>query len=137
MKVEPYLFFDGRCEEAIQFYQSTLGATDVVLMRFKESPEPHQPGTVPPDAERKIMHANFRIGDTTLMASDGRCLGQPRFEGFALSLSADDDAEAERLFEALADGGQVQMPLAKTFFSSHFGMVADRFGVLWMVIVAQ
>jgi PhnB protein len=137
MKVEPYLFFDGRCEEAIQFYQSKLGATDVVLMRFKESPEPHQPGTVPPDAERKIMHANFRIGDTILMASDGRCLGQPRFEGFALSLSADDDAEAERLFEALADGGQVQMPLAKTFFSSHFGMVADRFGVLWMVIVAQ
>jgi PhnB protein len=137
MKVEPYLFFDGRCEEAIQFYQSTLGATDVVLMRFKESPEPHQPGTVPPDAERKIMHANFRIGDTTLMASDGRCTGQPRFEGFALSLSAADDAEAERLFEALADGGQVQMPLAKTFFSSRFGMVADRFGVLWMVIVAQ
>ena len=137
MKVEPYLFFDGRCEEAIQFYQSKLGAADVVLMRFKESPEPHQPGMVPPGAEDKVMHANFRIGDTTLMASDGRCMGQPSFQGFALSLLAADDAEAERLFAALADGGQVQMPLAKTFFSSRFGMVADRFGVVWMVIVEQ
>ena len=105
-------------------------------MRFKDSPEPPQPGMVPPGAESKVMHACFRIGDTAVMASDGRCLGQPSFQGFSLSLTAADPAEAERLFATLADGGQVQMPLAKTFFSPRFGMVADRFGVSWMVVVA-
>ena len=136
MQVQPYLFFDGRCEEAIEFYRNTLGAEVTMLMRFKDSPEPQQPGMIPPGAEDKVMHANLQIGDSTLMASDGRCLGQPSFQGFALSLTAPDDAEAERLFAALADGGQVQMPMSKTFFSSRFGMVADRFGVGWMVIVA-
>ena len=136
MQVQSYLFFDGRCEEAIEFYRTVLGAELTMLMRFKDSPEPHEPGMCPPGAENKVMHASLRIGDTTVMASDGRCLGQPDFHGFALSLTAPDDAEAERLFTALADGGQVQMPLAKTFFSSRFGMVADRFGVGWMVIVA-
>ena len=135
MQVQPYLFFDGRCEEAIEFYRNTLGAEVTMLMRFKDSPEPQQPGMIPPGAEDKVMHANLQIGDSTLMASDGRCLGQPSFQGFALSLTAPDDAEAERLFAALADGGQVQMPMSKTFFSSRFGMVADRFGVGWMVIV--
>lgn len=108
-----------------------------MLMRFKDSPEPHEPGMVAPGAEDKVMHASLRIGATTVMASDGRCLGQPNFQGFALSLTAADDAEAERLFAALADGGQVQMPMSKTFFSSRFGMVADRFGVGWMVIVEK
>src|SRR4029077_19679252 len=108
-----------------------------MLMRFKDSPEPHQPGMIPPGSENKVMHAGFRIGDTTLMASDGRCLGKPNFQGFALTLSVPNDAEADRLFAALGDGGQVQMPLAKTFFSSRFGMVADRFGVSWMIIVAS
>ncbi|MEO6352130.1 MAG: VOC family protein [Oxalobacteraceae bacterium] len=136
MLVQPYLFFDGRCEEAVAFYRKTLGAEVTMLMRFKESPEPHEPGMIPPGSEEKVMHANLRIGDSTLMVSDGRCLGQPSFQGFALSLTAPDDAEAERLFAALADGGQVQMPMSKTFFSSRFGMVADRFGVGWMVIVA-
>ncbi len=136
MQVQPYLFFDGRCEEAIEFYRSALGAEVTTLMRFKDSPEPHEPGTVPPGSENKVMHASFRIGDTTVMASDGRCLGQPSFQGFALSLPAPDDAGAERLFASLADGGQVQMSLAKTFFASRFGMVADRFGVSWMIIVA-
>ena len=136
MKVEPYLFFDGRCDEALEFYRRTLRAEVEMLMRFKDSPEPHQPGMVPPGSENKVMHASFRIGDTTLMASDGRCLGKPSFQGFALSLSVPNDAEAERLFAALGDGGQVQMPMAKTFFSSRFGMVADRFGVSWMIIVA-
>jgi len=136
MKVEPYLFFDGRCDEALEFYRRVLRAEVTMLMRFKDSPEPHQPGMIPPGSENKVMHAGFRIGDTTLMASDGRCLGKPNFQGFSLTLSVPNDAEAERLFAALGDGGQVQMPMSKTFFSSRFGMVADRFGVPWMVIVA-
>ena len=135
MQVQPYLFFDGRCEEAVEFYRSRLGAEVTMLMRFKDSPEPPQPGMVPHGSENKIMHSSFRIGDTTVMASDGRCLGKPSFQGFSLSLDAPNEAEAERLFAALADGGQVQMPLTKTFFSPRFGMVADRFGVSWMVIV--
>ena len=137
MLVQPYLSFDGRCEEAIEFYRSTIGAEVTMLMRFKECPAPAEPGMVPPGAGDKVMHMSFRIGDTTVLASDGRCLGQPNFQGFALSLTVPSDAEAERLFTALADGGQVQMPLGKTFFSSSFGMVADRFGVGWMVYVAS
>jgi PhnB protein len=136
MQVQPYLFFDGRCEEAIEFYRSALGAEVAMLMRFKDSPEPPQPGMVPPGSEDKVMHSSFRIGDTTVMASDGRAQGRPSFRGFSLSLTVPDDGEAERLFAALADGGQVQMPLTKTFFSSRFGMVADRFGVSWMIVVA-
>src|SRR5262252_3348598 len=116
MKVETYLFFDGRCDEALEFYRKHLGAEVTMLMRFKESPEPHQPGMIPPGAENKVMHANFRIGDTMVMASDGRCQGQPNFQGFALSLAAQSDADAARLFAALGDGGKVQMPLTKTFF---------------------
>jgi PhnB protein len=136
MQVQPYLFFDGRCEEAVEFYRKTLGAEVTMLMRFKDSPEPHQPGMVSAGSEDKVMHASFRIGDSAVMASDGRCLGQPSFEGFSLSLTVPDDAEAERLFTSLSDRGKVQMPLTKTFFSSRFGMVADRFGVSWMVYVA-
>ena len=136
MHVQPYLFFDGRAEEAIEFYRSALGAESITFMRFKDSPEPHAPGMVPPGAENKVMHASFRIGNTTVMASDGRCTGQPSFKGFSLAIAAPSDAEAEKLFAALADGGQVQMPLTKTFFSPRFGMVADRFGVSWMVYVA-
>lgn len=137
MQVQPYLFFDGRCEEAIEFYRKTLDANVTMLMRFKDSPEPPQPGMIPPGAENKVMHAEFVIGDTTLMASDGQCMGKPSFQGFSLSLSVADDAKAEQLFTAMSDGGQVQMPLAKTFFASRFGMVADRFGVSWMIIVAS
>jgi len=137
MLVQPYLFFDGRCEEAIAFYRSALGAEVTMLMRFKESPEPPQPGMVPPGAEDKVMHSSFRIGTTTVMASDGHCAGRPSFQGFSLSLTVPTDAEADQRFAALADGGQVRMPLTKTFFSSRFGMVADRFGVSWMVIVVS
>jgi PhnB protein len=136
MQVQPYLFFDGRCEEAIEFYRKALGAEVTMLMRFKDSPEPPQPGTCPPGAGDKVMHMSVRIGETTVLASDGRCLGKPSFQGFSLSLTVPNDAEAERRFAALAEGGQVQMPLTKTFFSSRFGMVADRFGVSWMVYVA-
>ena len=135
MQVQPYLFFDGRCEEAVEFYKRALGAEVEMLMRFKDSPERPPPGMVPPGREDKVMHACFRIGDTAVMASDGRCQGQPSFQGFSLSLTAADEAEADRLFGALAEGGQVQMPLGKTFFSPRFGMVADRFGVSWMVVV--
>ncbi len=134
MQVQPYLYFDGRCEEALGFYRKALGAEVVMLMRFKDGPER---GMAPPGAEEKIMHSSFRIGDTTIMASDGRCLGNPNFQGFALSLEAASDGEAERLFSALGDGGQVQMPLTKTFFASRFGMLADRFGVSWMIIAGR
>ncbi len=133
MLVQPYLFLDGRCEEALAFYRKALGAEVEMMLRFKESPDP---AMVPPDGGDKIMHACFRIGDTRVMASDGRCLSQPTFQGFALSLTVNDEAEADRFFGALSDGGQVQMPLAKTFFSPRFGMVGDRFGVSWMVLVA-
>ncbi len=137
MQVQPYLFFDGKCEEALDFYQKAVGATVQMMMRFKENPEPAQPGMVPPGSENKIMHSSFKIGETTLMASDGRCQGKPVFQGMALSIIATTAAEAERLFAALSDGGQVQMPMTKTFFSPRFGMVADRFGVSWMIIVMQ
>lgn len=137
MQVQPYLFFDGRCDEALEFYRSRLGAEVEMLMRFKDSPEPPQPGMCPPGSGDKVMHACFRIGDTSVMASDGRCLGNPSFQGFSLSLTAANEAEAERLYGALGEDGQVQMPLARTFFSPRFGMVADRFGVSWMVIVAS
>jgi len=137
MKVQPYLFFDGRCEEAIEFYKRNLGATQSMLMRFKDSPEPQQPGMVPPGGENKVMHAQFQVGDTTVMASDGRCGGKPKFDGFALSLTFPTTAEADRAFAALAEGGQVQMPLTETFFSPRFGMVADQFGVSWMVLVGK
>ena len=133
MQVQPYLFFEGRCDEALEYYQRALGAEVTMRMRFKDSPDP---GASPSNAEDKVMHASFRVGDTTVLASDGRCQGQPSFQGFALSLTVSDEATAERLFGALADGGQVQAPLAKTFFSARFGMVADRFGVPWMVYVA-
>jgi PhnB protein len=135
--MEPYLFFNGRCEEAIEFYRKALGAEVEMLMRFKDSPEPPQPGLHPPGSENKVMHASLRIGENTVMASDGRCTGQLNFDGFALSLRVKTEAEADRLFAALADGGRVQMPLAKTFFSPRFGMVTDRFGVLWMILVSQ
>jgi PhnB protein len=137
MPVEPYLFFNGRCEEAIQFYKKALGAEVLMQMRFSESPEPPSEDCLPPGSENKVMHACLRIGDTNVMASDGMAKGEPNFDGFSLSLTARDEAEAERLFAALGDGGEVQQPLTKTFFAPHFGMVTDRFGVSWMVIVPE
>src|SRR6266850_3177003 len=137
MLVQPYLSSDGRCEEAIEFYRKALGAETTMLMRFKESPEPPPPGMVPPGSENKVMHAAMRIGDSTVMATDGGCQGNAAFEGFSLTLTVPNEAEADRRFAALAEGGQVRMPLAKTFFSPRFGMLSDKFGVGWMVIVAQ
>lgn len=131
METRPYLFFDGRCEEAIEFYKKAAGAEVTALMRFKDAPEPNQ---VTPGTENKVMHSELRIAGTTVMASDGRCLGKPSFQGFALAILVKTPAEAERMFKAMGEGGQVQMPLEKTFFSSNFGMLADKFGVNWMVV---
>ena len=128
--VQPYLFFEGRCEEALEFYRKALDAEMLMMMRYKESPEP---ATVH-GTEDKVMHASFRIGQTVVMASDGRCSGKPAFQDFGLALTVATEADADRFFTALADGGQVQMPLAKTFFSPRFGMIIDRFGVLWLII---
>ena len=134
MSIQPYLFFDGRCDEALAFYRDALGAEVEMLMRFKDSPDP---AGCAPGSEDKVMHCHFRVGGADVMASDGRCTGQPNFQGFALSLTVANETEADRSFGALAEGGQVQMPLTKTFFSPKFGMVADKFGVMWMVLVQQ
>src|SRR3954453_21209097 len=128
MHIQPYLFFDGRCEEALEFYRKSIGAEITQLMRFKDSPEPNS-GMAPPGSDNKVMHAYFRVGDSTIGASDGSCLGKPDFRGFSLALTGSTDAEADRLFAALGEGGNVHQPLIKTFFASRFGMLADRFGV--------
>lgn len=135
MFAQPYLFFDGRCEEALAFYRKAIGAEVTMLMRNNESPDPHPPGMLPPGSENKILHCSFTVGETTILASDGHCAGKPNFQGFSLTITVDDDAEADRTYAALADGGNAMMPPVKTFFSSRFGMLTDRFGVGWMVIV--
>jgi PhnB protein len=135
--IQPYLYFNGTCEEAIEFYRTALSAELQFMMRFSESPEPPPPGTVPPGFENKIMHASFRVGQTTVMASDGCSTERPVFEGFSLSLSVPSESEADRAFSALAQGGEVQMPLTRTFWSPRFGMVRDRFGVGWMITVSS
>jgi len=136
MLAQPYLFFDGRCEEAIEFYKRAVGAKVAMMVRFKDSPDPPPPGMVPPGSENKVMHATLTIGESTVMASDGECGGKPSFQGFSLSLTVANESEADRAFAALVDGGTVRMPLTKTFFSPRFGMLTDRFGVGWMVNVA-
>jgi len=136
MHVEPYLFYDGRCEEALNFYKSSVNAEITALMRYSESPEAPPPGQPKPPAD-KVMHAGFKIGDTTIMASDGFCTGKPIFNGFSLAISTKTEADAERTFAALSAGGQVTQPLIKTFFSPKFGMLTDKFGVGWMVLVSD
>lgn len=133
MSIQPYLFFDGRCEEAVAFYRDALGAEVEMMMRYREAPDAPPPGAHAGFGE-KIIHASLRFGETVLMLSDD-CMAHPKFQGFALSIDVPDAGAAERKFKALADGGQVTMPLGKTFFSPCFGMVEDRFGVSWMVIV--
>jgi PhnB protein len=141
MQVQPYLFFEGRCDEAAAFYKKAVDAEVTMLMRFKDAPQQEAggegcaPGAAPPGD--KVMHMNMRIGDAMVMASDGHCSGKPNFQGVALSLLAKDPAEARRLFDGLADGGQVQMPMGPTFFSPAFGMLADRFGVNWMILAER
>ncbi len=133
MPIQPYLMFDGRCDEALAFYRQAVGAEIQMLMRYKESPAPTG---MPPDAENKVMHATVKIGDAIINAADGHCGGNPRFEGIVLSFIVATEAEATRYFKGLSDGGQVQAPLTKTFFSPSFGMLTDRFGVAWMIYVA-
>jgi PhnB protein len=135
-QIQPYLFFDGRCEEALEFYKSALGAKVEMMMRFKDNPDP-QPGMCAPGSENKVMHAAFHVGESLVMASDGMAGGKPEFKGFSLSVNANDEAHADKLFSALGKGGKVTMPMSKTFFSPRFGMVTDKFGVGWMVIVPQ
>jgi PhnB protein len=137
MHIESYLLVYGRCEEALEFYRRALGAEVLMMMRNKEAPDKPPPGTLPSGSDEKILHATLRIGSSNLMLSDGHNDGKPVFAGFSLSLDAADEAEADRLFAALVDGGTVQMPLEKTFWSPKFGMVADRFGVGWMVSVVH
>ena len=135
--IQPYLNFDGRCEEALEFYRKALGAEIQMILRFKDSPEHCDPAMVAPGSENKVMHSAFKIGDSVIMASDCRCQGgQEKFQGFSLSYSAPDPATVDRVFTALSEGGKVEMPLAKTFFSPRFGVVSDRFGVSWMVLVS-
>ncbi|SDH34844.1 VOC family protein [Nitrosomonas sp. Nm132] len=133
--IQPYLFFGGRCEEALDFYRTALGAQVEIFLRHKDSPESPPPGMLQPDFENKIMHTTFRIGGSTLMASDG-CQEGSKFSGFSLSLTVPTEAEVDRVFAALADDGEVQMPLTKTFWSSRFGMLTDRFSISWMINVA-
>jgi PhnB protein len=134
MEVQPYLFFDGRCDEALEFYKKAVGAKVGMLMRWKDSPDKSM--CTPSNAD-KVMHSQFEIGDTKVLASDGRNSGQPNFHGFALAISANSEAEADKMFAALGDGGQVTMPMSETFFSPRFGMLADKFGVQWMILVAH
>jgi len=137
MPVQPYLFFDGRCEEAVEFYKRTVGAEVEMMLRFDESPEPPPPGMVPPGSEKKIMHTTLKIAGARVMASDGACNGTPTFGGFSLSIDLPTPADVDRVFGALAEGGKVEMPPGQTFWSPRFGMLTDRFGVGWMVTVAE
>ena len=134
MKVQPYVFFDGKCEEALEFYKRAIGAKVNALMRFGEAPDQSQ---IKPESKNKVMHSAFQIGETEILASDGYCLGAPAFQGFALTINAGDNAEAKRLFTGIAEGGKIQMPLEKTFFAASFGIAVDKFGVNWMVLVDQ
>jgi PhnB protein len=136
MQVQPYLMFEGRCEEAIEFYKKAIGAEVQMLMRFKDAPVPPQ-GERPMGSPEKVMHASIKIGDSIVNASDGECGGKANFGGFSLVLNCKDAAEAEKYFGALSQGGQVRMPLSPTFFSPKFGMLADKFGLGWMVIVQK
>ena len=142
MKVESYLMFEGRCDEALEFYRRALGAQVTMLMRYKDNPEPVAgegcaDGSGPGPTPEMVMHAEFTVGDTQIMASDGMGSGHASFHGISLALSPANAADAQRYFDALADGGKVQMPLTKTFFSQAFGVVADRFGVPWMVVAPE
>jgi PhnB protein len=136
MTIQTYLFFEGSCEAAVDFYKRAVGAQVEMLMRYRDAPDPATRSMVAAGNDDKIMHAAIRIGDSVVMASDGRCSGGADFRGFSLSLAVKTPAEAERAFAALSEGGRVDVPLAKTFWAPLFGMLTDRFGVRWMVQIA-
>ncbi len=133
MQVQSYLFFEGKCEEAIEFYKKAIGAKLLMMMRMKEAPDPEMAKNLPKEHGEKIMHASIRVGESTIMMSDGRVQGNAQFKGFALSLDVPNIPEAQRLFAALSEGGEMVMPLTETFWAERFGMAKDRFGVMWMV----
>jgi len=133
--IQPYLFFGGRCEEALAYYGTVLGAKVDMLVRYSDSPEPHAPGSIPAGFEDKVMHSSFHIGESTILASDGNEEG-PHFNGVSLSVNLPNEEEARKAFDGLADGGEVMMPLGKTFWSPCFGMLTDKFGLDWMISVA-
>jgi PhnB protein len=133
MNIQPYLSFEGRTQEAIDFYKSAIGAKVDVVMHFKDAP-PDMKTQMSPESMDKVMHAAFHIGDTQVMASDGRCTGKASFSGISLTINAGSNEEAEKLFNALGQGGQVGMPMSETFFAHRFGVVSDKFGVGWMVL---
>jgi PhnB protein len=137
MIVEPYLFFEGRCEEALEYYKTAIGAQVESVMRYSESPDPTPPGMLPPGSENKVMHASFKLGETLVMASDGGCSGTAKIEGFSLALTVDKAEDVDRFFNALSQGGSVQMPVGETFFAHRFGMCQDKFGVQWMIILPK
>jgi PhnB protein len=131
------MHFNGCCEEALKFYGKVLGAEATFLMRYKDSPDPQSKACMAPGTEDKIMHANVKIRDTEIMMSDGQCLGElPKFDGVTLTLNVS-AAEADTIFNALSEGGKVQLPICETFFADKFGMVADKFNVPWMVLAAK
>ena len=132
MPIQPYLSFEGRADEAIEFYKNALGAKVEMLLRFKEAPDQSM---ISPGSAEKVMHAALKIGDAFVLMSDGRNTGKPVFQGISLTIYPKDEAEADKVFAALGEGGQVRMPMDKTFFAKRFGMLADKFGVGWMVIV--
>ena len=134
VNIQPYMFFSGRCEEAIEFYKKAIGAEVEMIMHFNESPEPTPPEMLQAGFETKVMHASFRVGNATILCSDG-CDDKAKFDGFSLALHVPTEADADRAFAALSDAGEVRMPLAKTFWSPRFGMVKDKFGIGWMVMV--
>jgi PhnB protein len=137
MFLQPYLYFNGRCEEALKFYGKILGAEVTFMMRYKDNPDPQSKSCMAPGTEEKIMHSNVQIRDTQIMMSDGRCDGElPKFDGISLTLNVE-SGEAETIFSGLGEGGQVQMPLCETFFADKFGMVADKFGVSWLLLAAK
>ena len=135
MQLTPYLFFDGKCAEAIDFYKSAIGADIVFMMQYKDAPEPLPEGMNSPELQDCVMHASFKIGDSEVMASDAPPGNHKGHNGFSLSITVADENEAKKTFAAMSDGGKVQMPLGPTFFSPCFGTLVDKFGVEWMVYV--
>ncbi|MBV8799874.1 MAG: VOC family protein [Alphaproteobacteria bacterium] len=130
MEINPYLNFNGNCGEAFQFYAKVLGGKDLRIMTFADAP-PGMPVTR--ETKNQVMHARFRVGDTMIMGSDGPGGRYNKPQGYAVNIGVDTPEEADRIFAALAEGGNVGMPIAETFWAKRFGVVTDRFGTHWMV----
>ncbi len=130
MELSPYLMFDGRCEAAFRFYEQCLGAKVIMMMTYDEAPAG---ADIAPNTSKKVMHARLAVGDRVLMGSDAPADRFRPMQGFSITLSIAEPAEAERVFDALAKNGKINMPMAETFWAKRFGMVVDQFGTPWMV----